>query len=387
MLSTYPFAVEQNEILNLARDFASREILAKSSFYEKEDLANGPLLEKIYQSGLVNTRIPEELGGPGLTLFDTCLIAEQLAFACSGIASFAEGSELAITALLAAGSPEQKLAYLSPLARDAALAGISLPAIVPLNEYLTATEESSSYLLNGHCPLVLNAGVCRWFLVSCPVVSTNTKSAHKDSPVHYFMVPAGHSGLTISPRLQLIGRKAADAHSVQFENVELDPIAKINEPLPAGGNVVDCFLSNSFILAAACVGLAKSAFEQARKYALERKTFGAPIAHHQAIAFMLADMGTDIQAACLMIYQAAKLTSADASLAKLAKCAHVFSLDMISKISIDNVQIFGGYGYTKDYPAEKLMRDAKTYQAMYGSTINYKEKLGVGLCPELPNIN
>ena len=378
MLSTYPLTAEQTEILNLARDFAGREILPKASLYEQEDLAKGPLLDKICQSGLVNTRIPEAFGGTGLSLFETCLIAEQLAFACSGIASIAEASELAITALLTAGSLEQKKAYLTPLTTESVPAGIALPETTLSSSvhHLIAREESGSFRLSGHCPLVLNASVCRWFLASCPVVSANNESGLNEVEIYYFIVPSNLSGLTFSPRLQLLGRKAADARTVNFENVMLDPIAKIDKPFAAGASIFDCFSDNCSVLAAGCVGLAKSAFEHAKTYAHERKTFGVPIASHQAIAFMLADMGTDIEAARLMVYQAARSINASTDLAKLAKCARVFALDMIGKIAIDSVQIFGGYGYARDYPVEKLMRDAKTYQAFYGSTIDCQEKLG-----------
>ncbi len=360
MSLTYPFTAEQIEIQNLARDFARREILPLSHIYEKEDMAKSQLLEKICQSGLVNSRIATKFGGLDLTLFDTGLIVKELAFACTGIALLVQASELAITTLLVAGQEKQKEIYLALLAQTG-LAGIALPLNrrQGLDHNLIASEEGDSIVLNGFCPLVLNASIAAWFIVCCPA--------------GYFIVPRDSAGLTLSTRLSFLGCKAADAGRADFNNVRLKPMSRISMSAGSHENIL---AEHSAIIAAGGVGLAQAAFEQARTYAQQRKTFGVPIASHQAIAFMLAGMSTDIEAASLMVYQAIGSKINGNYSAKLSKSAEVFALEMAGRVTIDSVQIFGGYGYTKDYPVEKLMRDARTYQSFYGTTLALKEELG-----------
>jgi len=363
MSSTYPFTAEQIEIQNLARDFARREILPFSHIYEKEDIVKSQLPEKICQSGLVNGRIPAKFGGLGLTLFDTGLIAKELAFACIGITSLVQASELAITILLIAGKEEQKEVYLAPLAKTG-LAGIALPlnSRQGFDNNLIVSEESDSIILNGFCPLVLNASLSAWFIVGCSA--------------GYFIVPRDSAGLTFSDNTRFLGCRAADIRKVDFNNVRLQPICKISMSASGHENIS---VEHSAIIAAGSIGLAQAAFDQAKNYAQQRKTFGVPIASHQAIAFLLANMNTDIEAASLMIYQPICSQVNGNYSAKLSKCAQSFALEMAGRVTIDSVQIFGGYGYTKDYPVEKLMRDARTYQSFYGTSCALKEELGQAL--------
>jgi acyl-CoA dehydrogenase len=359
MLSTYHLSPEQIEIRTLARDFARREISPFIGPYENEDISKSELPKKISQSGLINGRITPDLGGLGLSLLDTVLIAQELAGACSGIAALVEASELAITAVLVCGTKAQKEAYLPRLAKEDKLAGIALPydGSGVTNNNLIVEQESSAIVINGFCPLVLNANIADWFAVYCSGGC--------------FLVPRNADGLTLSEKIPFMGRKAADARRVDFNNVRLDPICRINVSAADRGNILT---QNAALISSGCVGLAQSALEQATNYARQRKTFGVPIASHQAIAFMLADMKTDIEASRLLVFQLV-----DAPLEEtysLGQCALSFALDMIARVTIDSVQILGGYGYTKDYPVEKFMRDARTYQSFYGPTYLLKEQLG-----------
>jgi len=373
MSAVYLLTSDQIEIQNMARDFASREILGARTVHEMDALAKNQLIEKICRAGLINTRIPVELSGPGLSLAETCLIIEELAFVSADIASLAQASELAVTYVLRAGSQEQKSRFLRPLAEHGALAGIA-----PLN-YLTgnfhkqliAKQEAGKIFLNGECPLVLNAQIAKWFLVACPVVQN---SCNKNNvTIAYFIIPKDIEGLGLSGPIEHIGCQFTDARAASFKNVTLDSIARIDfarshldESIALGdaGDILNSI--NPAIISAGCLGLANAAFAEAKNYAQERKTFGAPIAKHQVVSFMLADMITDIEALRSMIHQIIKSTGHGCNNKKLAINTQIFALQMIGRITIDAVQILGGYGYTRDYPVEKFMRDAKAYQSFYG---------------------
>ncbi len=378
MLPIYALTAEQIEIQSLARDFASKEILPSIQRYEQEYIEHSNLLDKICQSGLVNTRIPEEFGGLGLSLLETCLIAEEFAFTCSGISSTAEASELAITLLLAAGSQEQKSKYLTVLTKENGLAGIALTNSCEISKGdLSAEEKGGAIVLNGYCPLVLNAAFAQWLVVTCPFTEKSNEQINKNDlsvKLSHFIVSRNIKGLKILEPIVQLGRRAANICPVHFDKVELEPMARIDMPdLQCSDdiaplNIISISLSiNAPIISSGCLGLGNAAFVHAKKYAQERETFGIPLAKHQAIAFMMADMRTDIEAARMMTYTAIESVSAGSNNRKLALSTLIFALEMAARVSNDAVQIFGAYGYTKDYPVEKLMRDAKTYQMFYGS--------------------
>lgn len=355
MLPIYDLTAEQTEIQKLARDFSQREILPSIASCEKDALKRSNLVDKIRESSLVNTRIPEEFGGLGLSLIDTCLINNEIASICSGIGSIVEASELAISYLLICGTDEQKTQFLKPLAQNNALAGLAI-----FNSYkniskpvLRVEQSKSKAILNGHCPLVLNASFADWFLIACPY------KENSPDELAYFVVPKNIAGIKILESPHLLGRKASDARSIHFENVELEPIFRINNADKQAASV------NAAIISSGCLGIGSAAFNYAKKYAQERQTFGVPIAKHQAISFMMAEMSTDLAAGLMMIYRLLESISGKHNNWQLALFTQTFTLGMISEMTINAVQIFGGYGYTKDYPVEKLMRDAKTYRSFY----------------------
>ncbi len=385
MLPIYPLTSEQIEIQNLAAEFATREISPNRGLYENEPLDNSALLEKISKAGLVNTRIPEEFGGLGLSLLETCLIVEQFAFACAGIACLAQASELAITYLLMASDQEQKRKFLSPLANSGSLAGFA-----PLNcaqgrsEQLIAHQEGERFILNGDCPLVLNAQLAPWFIVACPLIEKSAQSNPNTDTLGIFVVPSNIKGLSRLKRIGLMGCKAADAWAVNFKDVSLMQIDRINlenanllKSIAAGdvGNILHSI--NSAIIASVCLGISNAAFKEAKEYAQARKTFGVPIAQHQIVSFMLADMNTDIAAIRSMIFEIIQGNGMGDQ--KLAVSAKDFALEAAARLTTDAVQLFGGYGYTKDYPVEKFMRDAKTYQSFYGDQSSAKQELARAL--------
>ncbi len=371
MSALYPLNDEQIEIQKLARDFANREIIPTRNSYQKSQPIQADIVEKLCQSGLINTRIPAKYGGLELSLIDTCLIIEELAFACPGVASLAIASEMAVTYLLSLGSQEQKDVFLAPLAQKGKLGGIaSLGSILKQDdEQLHARYEAERIVLNGYCPLIFNAQKADWLLVSCPFKDTS-KANYTD--IGIFIITKNMEGLSLSDPIEHIGGQIADACCARFNNLCLKPINCLQ--IPTESKMIK--QTNAAVITAGCLGLANSAFGEAKKYSQERQTFGVPIAKHQAISFMLADMNTDIQALRLTLAQCISSMKQGYSNEKLAIVSQAYALEVIGHITIDAVQIFGGYGYTKEYPVEKLMRDAKAFQAFYGQKNNGAQMLG-----------
>lgn len=286
---------------------------------------------------------------------------------------------MAITILLTHGSQEQKSRYLTILSKTNALAGIAVMNGVEISKGdLQAEERDGAIVLNGHCALVLNAAFAEWLVVTCLCKEKANAQAGKAVSITkaaHFIVPGKIKGLKLLEATPSLGRKAANACSMYFDKVELEPIAKIDisdrhySDTNILLNSIDiCLPSSAAIICAGCLGLGNAAFEHAKKYAQARETFGIPIAKHQAIAFMMADMMTELEAARAMTYATVRSLSASRNNLKLALSTLIFGLQTAARISNDAVQIFGAYGYTKDYPVEKLMRDAKSYQLLYGGS-------------------
>lgn len=366
MSSIYSLTTDQLEFKDFAREFAAKEIAPLSQLHEAKSMQGSELLKKICQSGLVNVRIPEEYGGPGLSLVETCLILEELSFGCSGISLIAEASELALTSLLMLGTSEQKSSYLSILTSSNSLAGYSLPCNYqsPNRNFVRAKNEKNTIVLDGQAPMVLNAGFAQWFVLTCPVEGTNTK---QNDIVQYssFIIPKDMKGLNISQPIQSFGRRAGDIRSVDFDQVQLEVGAELHLPAGTYAGSMALMPAMGSIIASGSIGLARAAFEKAKKYALERKTFGAPIARHQAISFMMADILTDIEAMQSMRDELLISAFHSRNNFKLAASLLQFSLNAAIRISTDAVQILGGYGYTREYEVEKLMRDAKASECLY----------------------
>jgi len=371
--------IENMELKNFAADFTQRCLIPQSRLYEKQSITEGSILADIQSSGLLNLRIPEEFSGLGLTLEDAVVVAEELAYGCSGIASAMEASELAITPLLLFGSDEQKKLFLEPLAKDTLFAGLS-PLPQDNESALSFKRAKEGFQLNGECPFVFNATIGEWIFVSAQI--DNSLAAQRAMPSTSnnnsasFLVPLKTPGLKVSETIHLLGRQAADLHSVIFDNVFVNELSYL-EGSSDWEHFCDSIASQHFpILAGGCTGVARRALELSCGYAKERRTFGVPIASHQAIAFMLADMAKDVEAGRLLTARAARLATNDVIDHTIFRSCKAFAQEMAMQVTTDAVQIFGGYGYSKEYPVEKLMRDARTYGLFAGTTPQLKMQIG-----------
>jgi acyl-CoA dehydrogenase len=373
---------EQLEFQKLAREFALREISSRAPAADRDAHLPDGLLAKIKEIGLINVGLPEAYGGLGISTLDACVINEELAAACSGIASITEVSELALTPLLLDQKTGNTDTLLKLIGQDVSVLGLSVDFEGDVQDgHLIASQRSDGYLLQGSCRSVWNGTIGDWILVVAPVqdaVSQATPQVQTRTLVGLYLKNSVE-GVETHGHANLLGRRAADVAELNFKNVFVEKRHAISfgdQP----SDFIDAMASrNNPIVAAGCVGVARSALGHALRYSLERQTFNEPIAHHQAVALMLADMKKDIEAARAMTWRAALAADAGLSLGttkSLPASCRVYAQEMVMSVTTDAVQVFGGYGYSKEYPVEKLMRDAKAYDLFGKTALNLKGNLG-----------
>lgn len=341
---------DRKQYQDLARDFAQNEIAPKSA--ELDHRAEFPLqiLKKAWGIGLFNVRVPESLGGLGLGALDGCVIAEEIGAACAGVGSAFFGNDLAVTPVLVAATEEQQQILLAPSMESFALASYAFDA-----GQVTGTKTDTGLKLNGSAD-ALNPNHASWILV------TANSSDGKQTLV---AVDISSPGITVGKALPAVGLKAANLATITFKDVRV-PADRIIGAFGEGAKVIATSKIQLLpMLGSYAIGITKSAMQHSVRYSTERHTFGQPIANHQAVSFLLADMAKDIEAARFLCRKAAWLSDENHADAQLSHMAHIFACDSATKATIDAVQVFGGYGYSREYPVEKLMRDAKMLQ-VYG---------------------
>jgi acyl-CoA dehydrogenase len=370
---------EQLEYQKLARDFAQREIATASAGFDKSGDFPGDLIKKLWEIGLLNSSIAEKQGGLGLGALDSCIIAEELAAACSGIAGSVEASNLAQLFLIECGSDDQKNEYLAPLMEGPSLAGYAMAGGLKAARVFYR-KDGDSYVLSGKHGAFINGGLAEWYVVAASEdrrdIENQRKAGVSRNSQTYFIVRGDEDGLDFGERLATLGRRSLTIASARMDEICLPASAMLGESGQAE-QIYRQVMGRGYVqLAAGMVGVGRSALEHAVRYSKERKTFGVPIAQHQAVAFMIADMAKDIEAARLLVYQAAQLADQNIACAAEAVTAKAFAQEMVMRVATDAVQVFGGYGFSREYPVEKLMRDAKVYQLMEHTAEEHKVEIG-----------
>ncbi len=357
---------EQQALRELARRFARNEIAPIAAEADRIEEYPWDLVEKAHAIGLINVTVPEDCGGAGLGYFEDCLIAEELAAGCAGVYSSFVASTLGLTPLNIAASPEQMERLMKPFCAEPALAAFCLTepgAGSDVSSVRTrARRDGDSYFLNGTKRFITNGGVARLYTVTATL---DPELRHRGLVV--LVVPSGSPGLTVGKKEEKMGQRAGDTREVIFEDVRVPVENLLGEEGDGFRLVMQTLDKIRAEVAAAAVGVARAAMEAALGYAKEREQFGRTIASFQAIQFKLADMAIKVEASRLLVWQAAWL--ADQGLrnsyeSAIAKC---FAADSAMEITTEAVQIFGGYGYVKEYPVEKYMRDAKLLQIYEGT--------------------
>jgi acyl-CoA dehydrogenase len=358
---------EQKQLQELARKFAKEEIIPKAAHHDETGEFPLEIARKGWEIGLMNTHVPQEYGGMGLGVLDEVIIAEELAYGCSGIETAMFVNSLAMAPVVVAGSDDQKKQFLGKLTSELSFASYCVTepgAGSDVSGIKTQAKKSGSdYVLNGSKMWITGAGHASWFFVLAV-----TDSAAKHKGLTGFVVPADTKGITVGKKEWNMGQRASDTRGVTFEEVVVPEKYRLGKEGDGFKIAMAAFDHTRPPVAAGAVGVSRRAMDEAIRYSQTRKTFGQPISSYQAVSFMVADMAKDIEAARLLVYQAAWAFDHGIRNTKYAAMAKAFAADAAMRITTDAVQVFGGYGYSQEYPVEKLMRDAKIYQIYEGTS-------------------
>jgi acyl-CoA dehydrogenase len=358
---------EQKDLRELAHDFAEKEIRPVAWDYDRDGTWPQEIIEKAFEVGLMNVHIPEAYGGPGLDYLSGCLIEEDLGWGCSGIGTTLMANGLASAPLLIGGSEETKKKYLGMLTEGPKLASFCLTepdAGSDVSGMKTrAVKKGDKYVISGSKCFITNGGYADWFTV---YAKTDPDAGHRG--ITAFVVDRDAGGVTVDKKEDKLGQRASNTATISFDEVEVPAENMLGEENHGFKLAMMTLDRTRPGVAAMAVGIAKAALEFAADYSKERVQFGVPIAMHQAVAFMIADMATKVEAARLLVWNSAVLLDQGKRNTLAASHAKRFAADSAMEVTIDAVQVYGGYGFIKEYPVEKLMRDAKIMQLYEGTS-------------------
>ena len=357
---------EQKDLREMAHNFAEKEMRKVAWDYDKDGTWPAEIIKKAWEVGLMNTHTPEKYGGPGLDYLSGCLIEEELGWGCSGIGTSIGANGLAGAPVLIGGSEETKKKYLGMLTEEPKLASFCLTEPDAGSDVsgmkTTAVKQGDKYVINGSKCFITNGQYADWYTV---YAKTDKDAGHRG--ISAFVVPRDDT-IVIDKKEDKLGQRASNTATVTFNETEIPEgnlLGEENKGFKLAMMTLDRTRPG---VAAMAVGIARSAFEFACEYSKERQQFGVPIAMHQAVAFMIADMATKIEAGRLLTWQSA--ARLDNGLRNTLEASHAkrFAADSAMEVATDAVQVYGGYGFIKEYPVEKIMRDAKIMQLYEGTS-------------------
>lgn len=360
---------EQNELKEMVAKFTENEIVPIAAKFDESGEFPSGVIKKAWETGIMNIGTPQKFGGLGLGVLEDVIITEELGAGCLGITTSITVNNLALYPILLFGTDRQIEEFVSPFLKEPRLASFCLTEAGSGSDAGSlsthAKEESDHFIVSGTKQWITNAGFSSLFTVFCTV---NKSMGSKG--IICLVIPADAKGVTVAKPENKMGQRASDTRAITFENVKVPKshlIGKIGEGFKIALATLD---HTRPPIAAGAVGAARSALGHSTKYSKERKQFNQPIANFQAIQFMLADMATSIEAGRLLTHKAAWLLDQKKNEEANLLSAHAkrFCADMAMQVATDAVQIFGGYGYTKDYPVEKIMRDVKLVQIYEGTS-------------------
>jgi len=357
----------QLALQDTARRFAREVIRPKAAHYDEVAEFPKDLISAGYELGLMNMTVPPDLGGVGLSHFDQALVAEELAWGCAGVATSMIANDLALLPILIAGTPEQKQKFAAPFTRSLKLGSFALTEpgagsdVAGLST--TAQRDGADYVVNGSKCFITNGGYADQFTL---FATLDRSKRHRG--MICLVVEGRPNGLTVGKHENKMGQRASNTVALTFDDVRI-PVENRIGAEGDGFRIAMETLDNSRPLTAEfAVGIARAALEHSIEYAGQRQQFGKPIREFEAIQFMLADMAKDVQAARLLSWQAAWLLDAGERNTLVSSYAKCFAADAAMRVTTDAVQVYGGYGYIKEFPVEKLMRDAKLIQIYEGTS-------------------
>ena len=367
---------EQEEIRALAHDFAVNEMRPKADYFDEHEETPWEVMKKAHELGLdAASGFPTEYGGGGLDLISELMLTEELSWGDAGMAVAINATGLCGAGIIAMGTEEQKQKYIGmfcdPKELKLGAMGLTEPnsGSDSLALEMTAQKVDGGYVLNGTKQFCTNGGIA-----DVQVVFATTDKAMGPAGIAGFVIEKGNPGMRQGRKERKLGVRASHTAQVILEDCFVPEDARLGydkEGNSTGPGAIGAMLmleATRPLVAAGALGIARAAFDFARDYSLERTSFGKPISKHQAIAFKLADMATEIDAARLLIWRAGWMAENNIPYAHgEGSMAKLFAGDMAMRVTTDAVQVLGGYGYIKEYPVERFMRDAKIYQIWEGT--------------------
>jgi acyl-CoA dehydrogenase len=356
---------EQKALREMAHDFAVKEMRPVAWEYDRDGTWPEEVLRKGWELGLMTSHIPEGYGGPGLSAFDGVLLEEEIGWGCSGIGTSLTCNGLATAPISLGGSEELKQRYLGMLTEEPLFASFCLTEPDAGSDVsgmrTSATRKGDKWVINGSKCFITNGAYASYYTV---YAKTDKEAGHRG--ISAFVVPRDET-VTVDKKEDKMGQRASNTATITFNETEIPAgnlIGEENKGFKLAMMTLDRTRPG---VAAMATGIARAAFEFATEYSKERVQFGVPIAMHQGIQFMIADMATDVEAARLLTWQSASLLDHGMRNTLASSHAKRFAADAAMKVTTDAVQVYGGYGFMKEYPVEKLMRDAKIMQLYEGT--------------------
>lgn len=361
----FALTVEQRLLRDLARDFTRRSIAPAAAAHDREERFPRQIFDQARDLGLLNLTLPEGFGGGGLGSLELALATEQMAWGCAGITAAISLNALAAEALLLAGTEEQRVAYLGRIARGE-LAGYAVTEPAAGSDVAglqcRAQRNGDGYQLDGSKIWISNATEASFFLV---FAKTDPDGGHRG--LSAFLVERDATGVEVGPKLGKLGQKAAPAAQVFLTEVRVPVTARLGEEGEGFAIAMKVFDRSRPMVAAIALGLTQRCLDESLTYSRDRRSMGRPIIEHQAIGHKIAEMGMRLEAARLLTYEAAWLLDTGRRNTLQAAYAKAFAADTAMWAAGEAVQVFGGMGYSTDYPVEKLLRDAKVLQIYEGT--------------------
>jgi len=358
---------EQRELKALARKFSEQEIIPRAREYDEKEIFPRDICAKAFSAGLMNFGVPRELGGSGLGILDTCLIQEELNYGCSGISNSISANDLGTLPVLLAGSDAQKQTYLGALVEKLTFCAFAItePAAGSDVAAMSTTyrRDGDSFVINGTKHFISNGSMADWIVT---FATADKRLKHRG--ISCFVFPSNLPGITRNRMHGKLGQRAADTGEIVYDELRVPAEAMVGKEGEGFKYAMATFDHSRPEIGAIAVGVSQRALDECLKYSRQRSAFGQPIANFQAIQFMMADMAVNIEAMRLLTYKAAWLVDCGQTFNAISSYAKLFGSEACMKITTDAVQIFGGYGYMKEYPVEKLMRDAKLLQIYEGTS-------------------
>jgi acyl-CoA dehydrogenase len=358
---------EQRALIDTARRFVRERIIPIAAECDRESRFPKDVFAAAHAIGLVNPTVPEAYGGAGLSDVDATLIHEELAYGCSGIQTSITANTLALTPIKLAGNEAQKKKYLGwltsePINAAYATSEPSMGSDVAGMQCRATKNADGSYVLNGTKQWITNATLASFYVIFATI-----DPALKHKGIAAFIVERSQKGVTPGRHEDKLGQRASDTAPVVLEDVHVPAAQVLAEPGQGFKLAMETFNQTRPDIGAAGVGIMRRCVDECVAYAKERKAFGVPIAQHQLVQAMIAEMQIRVEAASLLVRKASWSLDKGIRDPLVSACAKAYAADGAMLSATDAVQVFGGYGYVKEYPVEKLMRDAKILQIFEGT--------------------